>query len=106
MARKHDNNPKRTSNPQGKTGKGRGGQSRSAASKNSRKFSVGEGLCPSRSTETAAPAPRKPRIKTIERRDLCRAQRLTSPEDIDAYVAAIRKKLETALADSDTVSIK
>ncbi len=67
---------------------------------------VGEGLCPSRSTETAAPAPRKPRIKTIERRDLCRAQRLTSPEDIDAYVAAIRKKLETALADSDTVSIK
>ncbi len=56
MARKHDNNPKRTSNPQGKTGKGRGGQSRSAASKNSRKFSVGEGLCPSRSARTTPSA--------------------------------------------------
>ncbi len=53
-----------------------------------------------------APEPRKPRTKTIERRDLCRAQRLTSTEDIDAYVAAIRKKLEAALADSDTVSIR
>ena len=61
MARKHDNNPKRTSNPQGKTGKGRRGQSRSAASKNSRKSSVGEGLCPSRSarkTPSARPAER------------------------------------------------
>lgn len=54
----------------------------------------------------SAPASHRPRIKTIERRDLCQAKRLTSEEDIDAYVEAIRKKLTAALADSDSVSVR
>ncbi len=54
----------------------------------------------------ATPAPRRPSIKTLERRDLCQAKRLTSEEDIDAYVDAIRKKLTAALADNDSVSVR
>lgn len=54
----------------------------------------------------SAPASHRSRIKTIERRDLCQAKRLTSEEDIDAYVEAIRKKLTAALADSDSVSVR
>lgn len=50
--------------------------------------------------------PRRPRTKTIERRDLCRATRLTSEADIDAYVEAIRKKLADALADNDSISVR
>ena len=65
--------------------------------------SSGAGATP---TAAEVPEPRKPRTKTIERRDLCRAQRLTSEADIEEYVNAIRKKLEAALADSDTVSIR
>ena len=57
-------------------------------------------------TPQQAPASRRPRAKTIERRDLCRATRLTSEEDIDAYVEAIRKKLVDALADNDSVSVR
>lgn len=53
-----------------------------------------------------AAAPRGPRAKTIERRDLCRATRLSSEADIDAYVADIRKKLIAALADHDSVSVR
>jgi hypothetical protein len=51
-------------------------------------------------------APRRPHAKTIERRDLCRAVRLSSEADIDAYVADIRKKLIAALADHDSVSVR
>ena len=61
---------------------------------------------PAPATAAAAPEPRKPRIKSIERRDLCRATRITSEADIDAYVEAIRKKLADALAYNDTVSIR
>ena len=61
---------------------------------------------PSQPEATPQPSPHRPRIKTIERRDLCQAKRLTSEKDIDAYVEAIRKKLTAALADNDSVSVR
>ena len=61
---------------------------------------------PSQPEATLQPSPHRPRIKTIERRDLCQAKRLTSEKDIDAYVEAIRKKLTAALADNDSVSVR
>ncbi len=72
-------------------------------------FSVGGDLGrPSQPEGTSQPAsaPRRPRTKTIERRDLCRATRLASEEEIDAYVEAIRKKLIDALADNDSISVR
>ena len=61
---------------------------------------------PSQPEVTPQPSPRRPRTKTIERRDLCQAKRLTSEADIDAYVEAIRKKLADALADNDSISVR
>lgn len=61
---------------------------------------------PSQPQDASHPEPRRSRTKTIERRDLCRATRLTSEADIDAYVEAIRKKLAEALADNDSISVR
>lgn len=61
---------------------------------------------PSQPGVTPQPVPRRLRTKTIERRDLCRATRLTSEADIDAYVEAIRKKLSDALTDNDSISVR
>ena len=56
-------------------------------------------------TPDAQPALKAPKSKTIERIDLCRATRITSEADIDAYLATIREKLTAALAENDSVSI-
>ena len=54
---------------------------------------------------TAQPAPAKPRVKTLARSLACPPQRLSSPEDIDTYVEALRAKLLEALSGNDAVQI-
>ena len=55
------------------------------------------------SHEPAAPA--KPRVKTLSRSLACPPKRLSSREDVDAYVEALRSKLLDALDGNDAVQI-
>ena len=53
----------------------------------------------------AAPAPAKPRVKTLARSLACPPKRLSTPDDVNAYVEALRAKLLNALKDNDAVQI-
>lgn len=53
----------------------------------------------------AAPAPAKPRVKTLARSLACPPKRLSTPDDVDAYVEALRAKLLDALEGADAVQI-
>ncbi|WP_165048948.1 MULTISPECIES: BREX system P-loop protein BrxC [unclassified Adlercreutzia] len=57
-----------------------------------------------REAKEPTPRPRKP--KTVSRAELCPVKRLTSEDDVDAYVEAIRAKLMEALRDADSVSVR
>ena len=51
-----------------------------------------------------APTPAK-REKTLRASDVCPPKRLETPQDVDAYVEAIRAKLLKALEDNDAVRL-
>lgn len=53
----------------------------------------------------AAPAPAEPRVKTLFRSLACPPKCLSTPDDVDAYVEALRAKLLDALEDNDAVQI-
>lgn len=53
----------------------------------------------------ATPAPAKPRVKMLARSLACPPKRLSTPDDVNAYVEALRAKLLDALKDNDAVQI-
>lgn len=50
--------------------------------------------------------PIAPKVKSIDRKALCPPIRISTNEEIDAYVEAIKQKLVDALADADSVSVR
>lgn len=63
-------------------------------------------LRPSTPARPQAPdVPKPPRVKTLPRATACPPQRLSSPEDVDAYCARLKAKLLQALEDADAVQI-
>ncbi|MEG1167682.1 MAG: BREX system P-loop protein BrxC [Gordonibacter sp.] len=51
------------------------------------------------------PEPVAPKVKVLPRAEVCPAKRLSSTEEVDAYVGAIRTKLLTALQNNDSVRV-
>lgn len=64
------------------------------------------------STPAVAPAarvdsrPARPAVRHLSQRELCPAKRLSSEEDVEAYVATIRKKLMSALDEAGVVAVR
>jgi hypothetical protein len=55
--------------------------------------------------EPAAPDQPKQKINTLRRYDVLPQQKLSSEEDIDKYVAALKEKLLAALKDHDAIQL-
>ena len=54
------------------------------------------------------PIPDKPlpkKIKRIAAKDICKAKRITSIEELNAYVDSIRQNLIDALGDNDEIRV-
>ena len=64
------------------------------------------------STPAVAPAarvnsrPARSAVRHLSQRELCPAKRLSSEEDVEAYVATIRKKLMSALDEAGVVAVR
>ncbi len=56
-------------------------------------------------TPKSDPAP-APKVKTLRRSDVCPSSRLESAEDVDAYVADVKKKLMNAVIEYGAIRLK
>ena len=52
------------------------------------------------------PKPKSPQVKELDRQDLCPARRLTSEQEVEAYVDNIRQQLLQALKETGAVRMK
>lgn len=57
------------------------------------------------SGDAPATEPPRPKVVTLRREEVCPVKRLSSEQDVDAYVAAIREKLLAALEANSSVRI-
>ena len=55
--------------------------------------------------DTDAPEKKALRVKTLRRYDLLPQKRLSSPEEINAYVEALRRELVKALNECDVIQM-
>lgn len=64
----------------------------------------GEAITHVHQVSTPQPKP-APKIKTVNRTDVCPRKKLSNADEVDAYLAEVREKLLAALAENDSIRL-